>query len=98
MGQRKKKPPRKTEPRKEVKKLVPKEEDEEEEKEARGPGKLLVEYVSIAGSIFFVVNALWSSTWKDVIRIILDPTGQTVLVGFGAVAVILLWIVGRFRG
>ena len=88
MGQRKQ--------RKEVtKKDVPK---QEEEKKPRGPGKLLVEYVSISGSIFFLINALWSSTWKDAARIILDPTGQTVLVGFGAVAVILLWIVGRFRG
>jgi hypothetical protein len=66
-------------------------------KKPPGPGKLLVEYVSIAGSIFLLVNAVKGMDWQQAENIVTNPTGQAVLVAFGAVAVYALWIVERFR-
>lgn len=68
-----------------------------DEKRSRGPGKLLVEYVSITGSIFLLVNAGTSMNWREAASMVTNPTGQAVLVLFGGVVVYLLWIVERFR-
>jgi len=68
-----------------------------DEKQVRGPGKLLVEYVSITGSIFLLVNGATSMHWRDAASMVTSPTGQSVLVLFGGVVVYLLWIVERFR-
>lgn len=66
-------------------------------KRPAGPGKLLVEYVSIAGSIFLLVNAVKSMNWTEAVIILTNPTGQAVLVSFGAASVFLLWLVEHFR-
>lgn len=62
-----------------------------------GPWQLLLEYLSIAGVFFFTVNALGGVQWHEAVVMLKSPTGQALLLVFGGVIVLALWMIGRFR-
>jgi len=63
----------------------------------RGLGRLLLEYLSVAGSVFFLVTFVLNVRWKEAAAILTSVTGQAVCVAFGAIAILCLWIAGKMR-
>lgn len=59
--------------------------------------RLLLEYLSVAGSVFFVITLVMNGNWKQAIAMIASVTGQAVCVAFGAFAIICLWLAGKLR-
>ena len=49
-----------------------------------------VSYVGAAGSVCFVINMLFNVKWRELIRLITTPTGQTVGVVLGALILIVM--------
>lgn len=66
-------------------------------KSNRGFDRLLLEYLSIAGSVFFIVTLVMNGNWKQAVAMVTSVTGQAVCVAFGALALIGLWLAGKLR-
>lgn len=63
----------------------------------KGLATVIVEYVSLAGSIFLIVNFLKDAKLSEAAAILTSATGQGLLVLFGALSIAILWMVGKLR-
>jgi hypothetical protein len=49
-----------------------------------------VSYLGAAGSVCFVINMLFNVRWRELIRLVITPTGQAVGVALGALILVVM--------